>query len=146
MKKFVFALITLCMMASPVVADTWTFTPTVVTGTPDHYVYYHKAMPDPLPTAADFISSGGFAAITIPASDPQTFTLNYADGVQYGMYVEMFDALGDSVIIMDNLSGNMSPTVFTFTAIPSVVAAHYEDVLPSAGGNLNVTVNVTVGQ
>ena len=144
MKKLIVALI-FCIIAVPAMADTWTFNPTVTGGVADHFVYHHGILPDGV-SAQDFINSDGLNVIPIPASEPQTFKLDYPDGTQYGMFVEVVDTLGNTVMVMDNLDGVLSPTVWTFTAIPEIVGAHYNEVIPSTSGDINVNVSVTVGR
>lgn len=138
------SLLAIVLMAAPVAADTWTLDFTVE-GDAERIVLYHGPIPDGM-TAQDFLGQEGLSEIQFPISSPQEFVLDYADGTQYGMFCKVFDAAGNSNYFMDEAGGNLSPTVWAFTAISDVGDAHYQEVIPSLEGNINVTVNVTVGR
>lgn len=144
MKRFFFILLAIALMVVPVAADTWTLDFTT-TGDADRIVVYHGIIPDGM-TAQEFLGQEGLSEIQFQISSPQEFTLDYADGTQYGMFCKVFDAEGNSNYFMDDASGTLSPTVWTFTAMPEVGDAHFEEVIPSTEGDINVTVNVTVGR
>jgi hypothetical protein len=125
MKKLILAVV-FCMIAVPAMADTWTFD-FEMTGDVDHIVMYHKVIADPEPAEQDFVDGGNFIGIELPAVSPQTFVVDYADGVRYGMYAVAYDANGDSAIVMGD---DGSPLVWVATAIPEIMPARYIEVQP----------------
>ena len=142
MKKLIIAL-ALLIFATPAIADTWTFTWDSVTGDFDHIAMYHKDMTGFTGTAQEFIDAGGFTEVVLGGTPPQEFTVSYPDGDVYGIYVRVFDSMGNSTIYMD---AALSPVVWRMTAIPEVSDAHWEDVIPIADGDVTVNVTVTVGR
>jgi hypothetical protein len=141
MKKLIIIAALIMSMVSPVLADNWTITYTVESGTLDHLVLYHKPMVG-TPTAQAFIDSGGFAEINLDNVSPKEFVVSYPEGTVYGMYARAFGQDGSSTVVMDNLS----PTVWKLTALGAVTDAHYEDVIPTTSGEINITINVSVGR
>jgi len=142
MKKLLFAILAIVFIASPAVADNWTINFTTQ-GDADHIVLFHGPISDGV-SAEDLVNQTGLTEIQLPVSSPQEFTLDYEDGVQYGIFGVVYDAIGNSQIFMDEQGGDLSPIVWRATAIPEVVDAHYEQVVPSTDG-VNV-INITINQ
>ena len=147
MKNFTWIFVMVFIMLSTLgisraVADNWTINFSTV-GDADHIVLYHKPIA-PNQSAQNFVNGTGFTEITLPVTSPQNFTIDYPDGTNYGIFGKVFDSHGDSSFFMNTVDGDLSPTVWKATALPAVVDAHYEVVVPSVNGT-NV-VNITINQ
>jgi hypothetical protein len=142
MKNIIAIIALLALCAAPAVADNWTFDFEMV-GDVSKVVMYHKVMPDPMPTAQKFVDGGDFVGIELPAVSPQTFVIDYADGVKYGMYAVAFDANGDSSIVMGD---DGAPLVWVATAVPEIMPARYITVEPVMKEHLLRILNFLMGQ
>ena len=141
MKKLIFAALAICMMAFPVVADEWTFNFETQGDAASIVLRYGEVTADM--TAAQFVNRNDLVEIPLGVTSPQTFEIPFVDGVQYAICGQVFDSEGNGSYIMDTVDGNLSPTVWRATAIPEVVEAHYETVVPSVDGTnvINITIN-----
>ncbi len=130
MKKLIIALV-FCLMAVPAMADSWTFTFTLDAGV-DRILINHKAIPDPVPEAQELIDAGGFTPLEIGTTSPQTFTIEYPEGVQYGFYAEAFAADGSSSLFKAKVAdGSSSVRVWTAASEGVTSPAHYFVVIAS---------------
>ena len=98
MKKIILVLFAFCFIAAPVMADNWTINFTTQ-GDADHIVLFHGPITDGV-TAEDFINQNGLAEISLPATSPQEFNLDYPDGEQYGIFGVVYDSVGNSQIFI----------------------------------------------
>jgi hypothetical protein len=131
MKKLIIFAALACMIAVPAMADSWTFI-FETTGSPTNIRIQHKAMPDPVPEAQAFIESGGFTPIEIGLTSPQTFTVEYPKGVQYGMYAEAVAEDGSSSLFTaTEADGSSSVRVWTTASGGTTSPAHYFVVIAS---------------
>ena len=140
MKKLIIALV-FCLMAVPAMADEWTFNFETQGDAQSIILRYGEVTADM--TAAQFVNRADLVEIPLGVTSPQTFAIPYADGVQYAICGQVFDSEGNGSYIMDTVDGNLSPTVWRATAIPEIVEAHYETVVPSVDGTnvINITIN-----
>lgn len=141
MKKIILATLVIGMMAFPVVADEWTLNFETQGDVAGLSLYYGEVTTDM--TAAQFVNRSDLVEIPLGITSPQTFTIPYADGVEYAICGQVYDTEGNGSYIMDTVDGNMSPTVWRATAIPAIVDAHYEYVVPSTDSQnvINITIN-----
>lgn len=141
MKRLLTLLTVVMLMATAAFADTLTFNWTVEEGVPDHIVFHHKAWTQGQ-TAQQFIEGTGFTDIEVPATSPATFEISYPPGTEYGIWAELFDAGGNSVVFMDSTYGSLSPTVWKITSMPQIGDAHEVVVTPNTTGDIKITINI----
>ena len=142
MKKLIIIIAALAMfIAVPAMADTWEIV-FETQGSPTRLELLYGEVTEPM-TAAQFVNRDDLVVIPLDVTSPQSFEIPYADGVEYAICGKVFDAEGNSTYIMDDVDGNMSPTVWRATAIPEIVDAHYDYVVPSVDGQnvINITIN-----
>lgn len=141
MKKLFFALLAICFIAAPVAADKWTIN-FETQGDADHIALYYGALTSDM-TAEQFVNRADLVEVPIGLTSPQNFEIPLPDGTEYGICGKVFDSEGNSSYFMDSVDGNLSPTVWRATAIPEIVDAHYEYVVPTTEGTnvINITIN-----
>lgn len=145
MKKIIFALIAVCLMVAPAYAamQNWTINFTL-SGPADHidikYATYSSDF-----TAGQFMNRSDLQAITLPATSPQSFSIEMPVGTRYAVFGEIIDDGGNKDFFMDESQGYLSPTVWRAVALDAVGDAHYQDITPvpvSGGGVVNIiTIN-----
>lgn len=145
MKKLFFALFAIVFFATPAMAveQNWTID-FMLSGPADHITLKYAEYSTNF-TATQFMNRSDLQEITIPATSPQSFVVDFPVGATYAIFGEIVNAGGDVDYFMRESNGILSPVVWRASAIGEVGAATYEDVTPvpvTGGGVVNIiTIN-----
>jgi hypothetical protein len=143
MKKIIAIIALLALCAAPAVADTWEITFTELSPGAEYAIFYYGERDPAMQSADEFIKRTNLTATpNLPLNEMATIEIDYPEGTSYSIYGKVFNAAGDSDLIMDDMGAYLSPTVWNRVAFKPVGEAH--DVNVDGAGTVSVDVNVSV--
>jgi len=103
MKRLIFILLAIALMAAPVAAGTVIFNFTEMDPSVTQVQFYYGPNDNTVATADEFLLREDLTATEmLPVTGPMEFDVEFADGVEFAIYGRIFDALGNNDYIKDN--------------------------------------------